>query len=312
MRIRRATGAAVMVALVACFAAPHAVFAQGGLAPAEVSEVEGGTPDGDDEAVPPRPGIPADRLPIVVQQADEFARVFDGELRVTLALLRALRPDLPPEDRRAIRRAVRRAVRVAAMRESERQFAPAEAGGDAGDSLVAAVGEAVASTAKNLFGMDLAKRGTGERDPRADIRAALLEVVEARLGAETSRTFAAELEARDRRRRDQTVREIVAKLDDDLSLSDDQAEAIEEALREGWTEAMVLAGLYSSVQAGRAHYPGLPRRIVCGLLTESQRERFGGEEESTIERMNRQEWRRMTLFVGGRFPFPAEDPWWTE
>lgn len=305
---------AILVVL-SCLARPRGALAQDGLGQVQVAPAEGGNQThapADDDAVEPRPGIPADRRQIVVQQADQFAHSLNGDLDNFLALLRTLRPDLPPEDRRAIFRAGRRAVKEAAMRESERQFAPVEAVGASGESLVAVLGSAIASTAKNLFGIERREERTDAADPRAHIRDSLLQVVEARLGAETSREFADELVSRERRRRDVVVREVVAKLDDDLSLTDDQSEAIEQALRDEWSEAMVLVGQHATVHEGRVVYPGLPRRIVCGLLTDAQRERFGADEESDVERVNRENWMRMALFAGRRFHAPMEDSWWRQ
>ena len=323
--------------LLGSIAAPHPAFAQGGFgliqaarvvqvqeAPAEddapparpiaIAIDAGDAADGmdDDVVVEPRPGIPAARRQLVVQQANQYAAALEGDLHALLALLRTLRPDLPVEDRRVIRRAGRRAVKEAAMRESERHFAPPENGGPAGDSLVEAVGQAIASTAKNLFGIESRRERSSAADFRTHLRDTLVQVVEVRLGADAAREFADELEARERRRRDLVLREVVLKLDDDLVLTLDQSEAIEEALRGAWSEALVLVGQNSMIQDGRPVYPGLPRRAVHRLLTESQRRRFGGEEESEMERLNRENWSRMSLFAGRRFNAPTEDPWWRE
>ena len=196
------------------------------------------------------------------------------------------------------------------MRESELQFAPPQAEGAADGSIVAAVTTAIASTAKNLFGVEKRSGEPASFDPRASVSRALLRVVEERLGADAARKYGEELAALEQRRRDAVIRRVVAVLDADLVLSDEQCEAIEEALRDGWSDVLEIAVSQQMVQNGRGFYPGIPRRAVHGLLTDSQRERFGGAEETPMERANRENWQRRALFVAERFVAGVEDAWW--
>ncbi len=294
---------------------PREAWAQGGLAlepestRADVVETEAAE---DGEAIEPRPGIPPGLRQVVITQASQYEQALGGSLGAHLALLRTLHGELTPEQRRAIARDGGRAVKVAAMRASEHLHATEEdlrvAGQTLGESLV----EAVGSVARNLFGIEKRREEPRPVDPQEFLAEAMGRVVETRIGAEAAREFAAEWAARQQRRRDGVVREVVAKLDEDLVFTDDQCEAIEQALRDVWTESLALVPMYDLNHEGRKIYPGLPRRVVRGLLTDAQRERFGGDEESDVERANRDNWQRMSLFLGSQEAQAERDPWWYE
>lgn len=106
-------------------------------------------------------------------------------------------------------------------------------------------------------------------DPVATIGAELVKIAAAHLTPEQQRLYEAEHARQVARQKNAAIRLMLSALDDDLTLSKEQREAIEAAMREKWSESWVRA--LAVAQYGRQYVPAPPDPVVVPHLTERQK-----------------------------------------
>lgn len=257
----------------------------------------------------------------IAQMAAQYEPLLLRVLYDHLELLRTLEGDLPPETRLAISAAGEAAVKDATPRlieeiRSPRPLVPAPPAGE-GESIVAAVAEAFGFAAPRRKPAGAA-RAVEPLDPPFDACQLVVDAVSAsvveRLGEVRGADFVAEVAGRERRRRAAEVRRLVAILDEELTFSAGQRDAIEEALGGAPGDAISTAIDRQVEYNGRKLYPGLPYERVLPHLSPVQRDRLGdgGECRDFIRSFAPME-THARFFRRANLSQSAErDPWWYE
>ncbi|MFM7290338.1 MAG: hypothetical protein ACKO6B_03785 [Planctomycetia bacterium] len=261
----------------------------------------------------------------IKQQATHWEEQFTKLLYGDLELLRSICGDLPRESRRAIAKAGEQAVKDAALRMAELQMGGRGARVRQGQLVIQGGGIAieggkviingVAKVLDQVVAPGKRAAAAGEpENPLGMLAEALTKSVARHVGEEQATAFANQLAGRKARRREAMIREIVAALDGELVLTDEQRRAIEESLRAKWSEsmAMMLQGMH--MQNGIRVFPGLPDDCVRPHLGEAQRQRFVAQPRANNGGQvpwQQQEWMQ-TVNLLGNVQTAGRDPWWFE
>ncbi len=213
-----------------------------------------------------------------------------------LELLRGICGDLPPEARRAIAKAGEDVVKEATL-----ELAEAQLGGRPMRRAAAAAGKPAPAR----------KHGP---PATADIAAARItdaigKAVAEQVGKEQAAAFAAELSARNDRRKRSCIDACIAMLDAHVVLSPAQREAIARSLSDRWNDDMLMKLRVVHRHHGRLIFDQSVNACIVPHLDDSQRRVFSGPANQ-----------RMEIHVGGQSPIAdmlgrihpplPRDPWW--
>jgi hypothetical protein len=174
--------------------------------------------------------------PAARAQANALAQQWRPALVVELAFVRLVCPDLSPEQR----------------------------------VLVKAAGEQALFTAADTMAGG-ARRATPGTTPQAMIREALADALRETLAADEWKRFAAEAEARVKRRQTTIIRLVVGHLDDSLYLSDEQRNEISRSLADHWQTAWES---WMQLRYAR-NLPAMPDDVVLPYLDPDQKQAWG-------------------------------------
>lgn len=115
-------------------------------------------------------------------------------------------------------------------------------------------------------------------DPRELVAKALGEAVTATLPADRADRYTQEVEARARDQKSITVRTLVAILDEELYLTDEQRPKLEAALTEKWDKKWVPS--LEQLQYARQYFPKLPEAVIGPILSERQQKAWQGMQKN--------------------------------
>lgn len=116
--------------------------------------------------------------------------------------------------------------------------------------------------------------GNASSEPHKLIRDSLAKTVKLTLNDEQLARYQIELDQRTKSRREAAVHNLVARLDQDLVLSNEQRDKIAESLLAHWNEAW--APQIEQMVNGSQTYPNVPDRYVAPSLTPAQRKIWTG------------------------------------
>jgi hypothetical protein len=108
-------------------------------------------------------------------------------------------------------------------------------------------------------------------DPRKFIEEGVAELVQANLSIVQSARYRAEVEARNADRKQAAIRSVLAKLDQDLVLSPEQREKIQQSLSSNWSDSWSQL-VEMSVLYGDQFFPGLADPHIVPFLNAPQRD----------------------------------------
>jgi hypothetical protein len=147
--------------------------------------------------------------------------------------------------------------------------------------LIAVDGEAALKEAAKKFAemqqamMQGRWRGnTPQPDPRKIIQDALARSVKTRLSPEQAARYQAELEQRKASRKEVAVRNLVAKLDHDLFLADEQREKLVESLSKNWNDAWCQS--LDILVNNEQYFPNIPNQYILPFLNPTQKKVWSG------------------------------------
>jgi hypothetical protein len=213
-----------------------------------------------------------------------------------LELLRGICGDLPRDTRRAIAKAGEEMVKEATIALAEAQLG----GRPMRRAAVAAGKPAGARKPGPPTTVDIAA---------ARIADAIGKAVADRVGKEQAAAFAAELAARNDRRKQAAIEGCVAMVDAHVILSPAQREAISGSLSDRWNDEMLMKLRVVHRHHGRLIFDQAVNARIVPHLDDSQRKVFSGPANE-----------RMEIHVGGQSPMAdmlgrmnpplPRDPWW--
>lgn len=222
----------------------------------------------------------------------QFTRLFFSHLE----LLRGICGDLPPDARRAIAKAGEDVTKKVSIELAEAQLGARPMR----RAAVAAGKPAVARRPGPPTTVDIAA---------VRIADAIGKAVAEHVGKEQAAAFAAELAARNDRRKQAAIEVCVAMLDAHVVLSPAQREAVARSLSDRWNDEMLMKLRVVHRHQGRLVFDQAVSACIVPHLDDSQRRVFSGPANE-----------RMEIHVGGQSPMAdmlgrihpplPRDPWW--
>ncbi len=123
-------------------------------------------------------------------------------------------------------------------------------------------------------------RGGQQPDPRKLIQQGLLAAVKANLTPEQSQSYLAEIDRRNQDLKSVSVRNLVARIDQDLVLTADQREQLAAALHKDWKDAW--GGSLEMFMYGNEYLPVLPDKLIAPILTPVQKKVWSGAQKTQV------------------------------
>lgn len=205
----------------------------------EVMDMAKGEEDGVDEAID-------ENHPMVMQ----MLLLCQANLKTELSYVRLVCDDLTPEQRKQIREAVNAKLKPLALQLSKREL-------EGGDVLGGIVVE------------DEKIEAEEPADPGFVIRQALLEALPQIVSKEQMARFREEADLRTATRKRVVIASLLAELDDQLCLSDDQKAQIEQCLSKNWRPGW--ERWLSAIPVGGRYLPTVPDQCVAPFLIPDQK-----------------------------------------